>query len=37
MDGNPYNHKLDNLKILCPNCHAQTETYRGKNVKNKRV
>jgi hypothetical protein len=37
MDGNPYNHILDNLKILCPNCHAQTETYRGKNVKNKRV
>jgi Zn finger protein HypA/HybF involved in hydrogenase expression len=25
--------RLENLKILCPNCHAQTEHYRGKNKK----
>jgi RNase P subunit RPR2 len=31
IDGNRYNHKLLNLKILCPNCHSQTKTYRGKN------
>ena len=31
IDGNRYNHKLENLRILCPNCHSQTETYRGKN------
>lgn len=31
IDGNPYNHKLNNLRILCPNCHAQTPTYRGRN------
>ena len=31
MDGNCYNHKIENLKMLCPNCHAQTDTYRGKN------
>jgi len=30
-DGNCYNHKLDNLQVLCPNCHAFTENYRGKN------
>ena len=30
-DGNRYNHNLNNLQILCPNCHSQTETYRGKN------
>lgn len=23
--------RLENLRILCPNCHAQTDTYRGKN------
>lgn len=23
--------RLENLRILCPNCHALTETYRGKN------
>lgn len=28
IDGNPENHKLDNLIILCPNCHALTEFYR---------
>lgn len=31
IDGNPHNHKLENLRILCPNCHAQTETWCGKN------
>ena len=30
-DGNPHNHKLENLKMLCPNCHSQTETFCGKN------
>ena len=30
-DGNRYNHALSNLQILCPNCHSQTSTYRGKN------
>ena len=32
IDGNRNNHKLSNLRILCPNCHSQTSTYRGKNV-----
>lgn len=32
-DGNPTNHELDNLELLCPNCHAQTKTYCGKNSK----
>jgi Zn finger protein HypA/HybF involved in hydrogenase expression len=31
-DGNHYNNNLDNLTLLCPNCHAQTSTYRGKNI-----
>jgi rubrerythrin len=36
VDGNHYNNELDNLELLCPNCHALTENYRGKNiVKNK--
>ena len=33
IDGNRHNNKLENLKILCPNCHSQTETFRGKNIK----
>ena len=32
IDGNRTNHSLDNLRILCPNCHSQTSTYRGKNI-----
>lgn len=33
IDGDRTNHLLDNLKMLCPNCHSQTDTFRGKNVK----
>lgn len=32
IDGDRTNHKLSNLRIICPNCHSQTHTYRGKNV-----
>lgn len=31
IDGDHSNNSLSNLILLCPNCHAQTETYRGKN------
>ena len=30
-DGDHRNNELSNLELLCPNCHAQTSTYRGKN------
>ncbi len=33
IDGNSNNHLLENLRIVCPNCHSQTETYRAKNIK----
>ena len=33
IDGNHYNHSLENLRVLCPNCHSQTETYAGKKKK----
>lgn len=26
---------IHNLRFLCPNCHAQTETYAGKNIQGK--
>ena len=32
-DGNKYNNNLNNLELLCPNCHSYTDTYKGKNVK----
>jgi predicted nucleic acid-binding Zn ribbon protein len=30
-DGNSSNNQKDNVCLLCPNCHSQTETYKGKN------
>ena len=33
IDGNRHNNTIENLRILCPNCHAQTSTYRGRNKK----
>jgi Zn finger protein HypA/HybF involved in hydrogenase expression len=33
IDGNNRNNSLDNLKILCPNCHSQTPTFRGRKNK----
>lgn len=32
IDGNSYNNKLENLRFLCPNCHSQTKTYKGRNI-----
>lgn len=33
IDGNHYNNRFDNLRIVCPNCHAQTDTNAGKGKK----
>ena len=33
-DGNNKNNSRENLEALCPNCHSQTEFWRGRN-KNK--
>jgi Zn finger protein HypA/HybF involved in hydrogenase expression len=35
-DGNPYNNKIDNLRLLCPNCHSQTPSFKAKNKGNGR-
>lgn len=37
IDGNSNNNNLENLRLLCPNCHALTPTYRGRNVRLKRL
>jgi hypothetical protein len=33
-NGNRYDNRIENLEILCPNCHSLTSTYRGRG-KNK--
>lgn len=32
IDGDGLNSVLSNLQILCPNCHALTDNYKGKNI-----
>lgn len=32
INGDRLDNTLNNLTLLCPNCHALTETYRGKNI-----
>lgn len=31
INGDRYDNRIENLRLLCPNCHALTPTYRGKN------
>jgi hypothetical protein len=31
INGTPTDHRLENLRFMCPNCHSQTDTYCGKN------
>jgi hypothetical protein len=33
MNGNRYDNRIENLRILCPNCHSLQLTHRGKNKK----
>ena len=30
-NGKNNDHRQENLRFLCPNCHSQTDTYAGKN------
>jgi hypothetical protein len=32
IDGQELNSELDNLLLTCPNCHALTDNYRGRNI-----
>ncbi len=31
MNGNHFDNRIENLRILCPNCHSLQSTHRGKN------
>lgn len=33
INGNPLDHSLENLRIICPNCHSLTPTYRFRRGK----
>lgn len=35
LDGDSLNNTLENLQLLCPNCHSYTDNWRGKNIDKK--
>lgn len=37
INGIATDNRLQNLRLLCPNCHSQTETYCGKNKQRRRL
>jgi hypothetical protein len=37
IDGDSNNNERNNLRLICPNCHAQTKTYKGRNKGNGRA
>lgn len=37
INGNSSDNRLENLQILCPNCHSQTDTFTGRNSDNSRI
>jgi hypothetical protein len=35
IDGNSDNNTLDNVRLLCPNCHTQTDNFGSKGIGNR--
>lgn len=37
INGVNHDNRLENLRLLCPNCHSQTETFRGRNINSGKI
>jgi hypothetical protein len=37
INGKRNDHRLENLRLVCPNCHAFTPTWRGRNIRRPRL
>jgi len=37
VNGDNCDDRLENLALLCPNCHSQTENFAGRNVRSRKV
>jgi hypothetical protein len=36
INGNRFDNRIENLRIICPHCHSQTDTFRGRANKGKK-
>jgi len=32
INGDPSNHSQENIRLICPNCHSQTDTFGKRNL-----
>jgi predicted HNH restriction endonuclease len=37
VNGDRDDNRLENLALLCPNCHAQTPNFSGRNLRRRRL
>lgn len=37
INGDSFDHRILNLRLLCPNCHSQTDNFTGRNIGNARI
>jgi DNA-binding CsgD family transcriptional regulator/5-methylcytosine-specific restriction endonuclease McrA len=37
INGDRLDNRVENLELLCPNCHSQTDTYSGRNGRRQRL
>lgn len=37
IDGDRVNNTKENLRLLCPNCHSMTKTWRGRNINSGKI
>lgn len=37
INGKSTDNRIENLRLLCPNCHSLTDTWRGKNINSGKV
>ena len=36
VNGDPSDNRIENLRLLCPNCHSQTPNFAGRNARRRR-
>jgi AcrR family transcriptional regulator len=36
VNGRPTDNRIENLRLLCPNCHSQTPNFAGRNARRRR-